>query len=161
MDNKIKKSDIVKFVIFTIFLISVITCGIIFSSQIKEKITFESVRNFVGENKIVSSLLFILLQVLQVVVFIIPGDVINATGGFVFNIFLGSILSFIGVVIGSLIAFYISRFLGYNFVNKFIKKEKLDKIVSFFETNTVVSHSDTGAAVRRRPHTHPHLSKRA
>ena len=88
MDNKIKKSDIVKFVIFAIFLISVITCGIIFSSQIKEKITFESVRNFVGENKIVSSLLFILLQVLQVVIFIIPGDVINATGGFLFNIFL-------------------------------------------------------------------------
>lgn len=136
MDNKIKKSDVVKFVIFAIFLISVITCGVIFSSQIKEKITFESVRNFVGENKIVSSLLFILLQILQVVIFIIPGDVINATGGFLFNIFLGSILSFIGVVIGSLIAFYISRFLGYNFVNKFIKKEKLDKIVSFFETNT-------------------------
>ena len=136
MDNKIKKSDIVKFVIFAAFLISVITCGFIFSGQIKEKITFESVRNFVGENKIVSSLLFILLQVLQVVVFIIPGDVINATGGFLFNIILGSILSFIGVVIGSLIAFYISRLLGYNFVNKFIKKEKLDKIVSFFETNT-------------------------
>ena len=105
MDNKIKKSDIVKFIIFAIFLISVITCGVIFSSQIKEKITFESVRNFVGENKIVSSLLFVLLQVLQVVIFIIPGDVINATGGFLFNIFLGSILSFIGVVIGSLIAF--------------------------------------------------------
>jgi uncharacterized membrane protein YdjX (TVP38/TMEM64 family) len=84
------------------------------------RLTYKNITNFVGENKIVSSLLFILLQVLQVVIFIIPGDVINATGGFVFNIFLGSILSFIGVVIGSLIAFYISRFLGYNFVNKFI-----------------------------------------
>ena len=69
-------------------------------------------------------------------VFIIPGDVINATGGFVFNIVIGSILSFIGVVLGSIIAFYISRYFGYNFVNKFIKKEKIGKLVSFMESNT-------------------------
>jgi uncharacterized membrane protein YdjX (TVP38/TMEM64 family) len=76
------------------------------------------------------------MQILQVVVFIIPGDIINATGGFLFNIYIGSLLSFIGVVLGSIIAFYISRLLGYNFVNKFIKKEKIDKIVYFFNTNT-------------------------
>ena len=86
--------------------------------------------------KIISFIIFILLQILQVVVFIIPGDIINATGGFLFNIVIGSLLSFIGVVIGSIIAFYISRMLGYNFVNKFIKKEKIDKIVYFFNTNT-------------------------
>ena len=136
MDNKIRKKDIIKFIILAIFLVSVFTCGILFSSQIKEKITFESVRSFIGENRILSYFLFVLLQILQVVVFIIPGDVINATGGFLFNIFIGSILSLIGVIIGSLMAFYISRLLGYNFVNKFIKKEKLDKIVSFFQSNT-------------------------
>ena len=73
---------------------------------------------------------------MQVVIFMIPGDVINAAGGFMFNIILGSILSFIGVILGSIIVFYISRFFGYNFVNRFIKKEKLDKFVNFFESNT-------------------------
>ena len=98
--------------------------------------TFEKIRDFINQHKNVSVLLFILLQILQVVIFIIPGDIVNATGGFLFNIYIGSILSFIGVVLGSIIAFYISRFLGYNFVNKFIKKEKIDKIVYFFNTNT-------------------------
>lgn len=131
-----KKSDIIKFVILSIFLLTIITCGIIFSSQIKEKVNFENIRGFIGDNKALSYVIFILLQILQVVIFIIPGDVINATGGFMFNIIVGSILSFIGVVLGSIIAFSISRFLGYNFVNRFIKKEKIDKFVNFFQSNT-------------------------
>lgn len=136
MKIKIKKSEIIKFTILLCFLLTMITLGIIFSSQIKEKFTFENIRLFIGDNKIISCLIFILLQIFQVVIFIIPGDVVNATGGFLFNIVLGSFLSFIGVVLGSIIAFYISRLLGYNFVNKFIKKEKIDKIVDFFNSNT-------------------------
>lgn len=136
MDNTLNKKDIIKFVILTVFLTSMIVCGIIFYPKIKEYISFENVRGFVEKNKFLSFFVFILLQIFQVVIFVIPGDVINATGGFVFNIFIGFLLSFIGVVLGSIIAFYISRILGYNFVNKFVKKEKLDKIVSFFESNT-------------------------
>lgn len=136
MDNTLNKKDIIKFVIFSVFLVSMIICGIIFYPKIKEYISFENVRLFVEKNKFLSFFVFILLQIFQVVIFIIPGDVINATGGFVFNIFVGFLLSFIGVVLGSIIAFYISRTLGYNFINKFVKKEKLDKIVSFFESNT-------------------------
>lgn len=136
MDNTLNKKDIIKFVIFSVFLVSMIICGIIFYPKIKEYISFENVRLFVEKNKFLSFLVFILLQIFQVVIFIIPGDVINATGGFVFNIFIGFLLSFIGVILGSIIAFYISRTLGYNFINKFVKKEKLDKIVSFFESNT-------------------------
>ena len=131
-----KKKDIIKFVVLSIFLLTIITCGIIFSNKIKENINFENVREFIGDNKLLSYVIFIFLQILQVVIFIIPGDIINATGGFVFNMFLGSILSFIGVVIGSIMAFYISRFLGYNFVNRFIKKDKIDKFVNFFQSNT-------------------------
>ena len=131
-----KKKDIIKFALLSIFLLTIITCGIIFSNKIKENINFENVREFIGDNKLLSYVIFIFLQILQVVIFIIPGDIINATGGFVFNMFLGSILSFIGVVIGSIMAFYISRFLGYNFVNRFIKKDKIDKFVNFFQSNT-------------------------
>ena len=136
MDKKISKKDIIKFVCFIVFFVAIVITGIVFSSKIKTVFTFEKIRDFINQHKNVSVLLFILLQILQVVIFIIPGDIVNATGGFLFNIYIGSILSFIGVVLGSIIAFYISRFLGYNFVNKFIKKEKIDKIVYFFNTNT-------------------------
>ena len=130
------KKDIIKFTIFAIFLLTIIILGIIFSSKIKQVINFENVRSFIGDNKLLSYVIFIFLQIIQVVIFIIPGDVINATGGFMFNLLLGSILSFIGVVLGSIIAFFISRTLGYNFVNRFIKKEKIDRFVDFFKSNT-------------------------
>lgn len=136
MENTLKKKDIIKFVILITFLSSMFICGIIFAPKIKEFVNFENVRTIVGENKFLSIFIFILMQILQIVIFIIPGDIINATGGFLFNIIWGSLLSFIGVVIGSITVFYISRFLGYGFINKFVKKEKLDKIVSFFESNT-------------------------
>lgn len=136
MNKKISKKDIIKFICFVIFFVTIVITGIVFSSKIKTIFTFEKIRNFIEQHKNISVLLFILLQVLQVVIFIIPGDIVNATGGFLFNIYIGSILSFIGVVLGSIIAFYVSRLLGYNFVNKFIKKEKIEKIVYFFNTNT-------------------------
>ena len=88
-----KKKDIIKFALLSIFLLTIITCGIIFSNKIKENFNFENVREFIGDNKLLSYVIFIFLQILQVVIFIIPGDIINATGGFVFNMFLGSILS--------------------------------------------------------------------
>ena len=136
MTKKKQKLDVLKFIIFSVFLLSMLVCGIVFYPKIKEKVTFENVRTFVGDNKVLSYILFIFLQILQIVIFIIPGDVINAAGGFAFNFVLGTILSFTGIVLGSIIVFYISRFFGYNFVNRFIKKEKIDKIVSFFESNT-------------------------
>ena len=136
MNKKISKKDIIKFICFVIFFVTIVITGIVFSSKIKTIFTFEKIRNFIEQHKNISVLLFILLQVLQVVIFIIPGDIVNATGGFLFNIYIGSILSFIGVVLGSIIAFYVSRLLGYNFVNKFIKKEKIEKIVYFFNNNT-------------------------
>lgn len=136
MEKKLNKKDIIKFICFIIFFLTIVTIGIVFSSKIKTIFTFESIREFIDQHKNISVLLFICMQILQVVIFIIPGDIINATGGFLFNIYIGSLLSFIGVVLGSIIAFYISRLLGYNFVNKFIKKEKIDKIVYFFNTNT-------------------------
>ena len=93
MDNTLKKKDIIKFVILITFLSSMFICGIIFAPKIKEYISFENIRTIVGKNKFLSVLIFILMQILQIVIFIIPGDIINATGGFLFNLVYGSILS--------------------------------------------------------------------
>ncbi|MDY2888480.1 MAG: VTT domain-containing protein [Candidatus Caccosoma sp.] len=133
---KINRKDIIKFILLLVFLASIIICSFVFYPKIKEKIDFENIRELASKNKIAWAFLFVILQIIQVVIFAIPGDIINATGGFVFNIFFGSLLSFIGVCIGSIITFYISRSLGYSFINKFIKKEKINKIVNFMSSNT-------------------------
>ena len=63
---------------------------------------------------------FILLQVAQVVVAPIPGEVTGFLGGVLYGTFLGVILSTIGLTLGSYIAFALSRTFGRPFVEKFV-----------------------------------------
>lgn len=101
----------------------------------KKDLNFSNIRDFVIEKKGFSFLTYILLQVLQVVIFAIPGDLINMVGGFVFNWHLGFILSFMGIVIGTIIVFYIARIFGYGFISKIIKKDKIDKVMNLLDSS--------------------------
>ena len=56
-----------------------------------------------------SVLVFILMQVLQVVVFFIPGEFIQIAGGYIFGTFLGGIISLMGITLGSIIVYFISN----------------------------------------------------
>lgn len=70
---------------------------------------------------------FVLLQILQVVAAPIPGEVTGFIGGYLYGPALGILLSTVGLTMGSLIAFSLSRIFGRPFVDKFIKKETMDK----------------------------------
>lgn len=70
---------------------------------------------------------FILLQMLQVVAAPIPGEVTGFIGGYLYGPVLGIFLSTVGLTMGSLIAFSLSRIFGRPFVDKFVKKETMDK----------------------------------
>lgn len=73
-------------------------------------------------------LVYVLIQAIHVIIVIIPGDIFNICGGFVYGIPLGFALSFLGMMVGTVIVFYISRFFGYEIVSKLIAKEKIDKM---------------------------------
>lgn len=70
---------------------------------------------------------FVSLQVLQVVAAPVPGEVTGLMGGYLYGPALGTVLSTIGLTIGSLIAFLLSRTFGRPFVDRFVKKETMDK----------------------------------
>ena len=78
-----------------------------------------------------SFMVFIILQVVQVVVFFIPGEVIQTAGGYIFGTFNGIVLSIIGIILGSILTFTVSRTFGNNLlkkilpVNEYIKIKKL------------------------------------
>ncbi len=133
--KNLKKSDIIKFIFFVLFFISIIVLGVSLAPQIKKFKNIYEVREIINSYKGWSFLIYIFLQVFQVVIFIIPGDIINITGGYIFGLPLGAFLSIIGVWIGTIIAFFISRFLGYGFISKFIKEEKINKINKIINSN--------------------------
>jgi len=73
------------------------------------------------------SILFIVLQFLQVVVLPIPSTVTVVAGSALFGPFWGSVFSLIGIFLGSLTAFFIGRYAGYRVVAWLVGRDTLDK----------------------------------
>jgi uncharacterized membrane protein YdjX (TVP38/TMEM64 family) len=82
-----------------------------------------------------SSAVFVLLQALQVVIAPIPGELTGIVGGYVYGETFGFLLSTVGLTLGSWVAFELARILGGPFVEKFVKKEVLEKF-NFLTTDT-------------------------
>jgi len=75
-----------------------------------------------------SILVFIFMQIIQVVVFFIPGEFIQIAGGYIFGTFSGGIISLIGITLGSIIVYFIAN----NYGKPFVEKVILNKKVKFF-----------------------------
>ena len=63
---------------------------------------------------------FMLLQVLQVIITPIPGEVTGLIGGYLYGPMLGTVYSTIGLTIGSWIAFILARAYGLPLVERVV-----------------------------------------
>ena len=75
-----------------------------------------------------AAVIFFVFQILQVVIFFIPGEVIQAAGGYIFGALGGTLLSFFGIAVGSAILFYICQKFGKKLVQRFVPKDMYDKL---------------------------------
>lgn len=71
-------------------------------------------------------LAYIFLQIVQTIVAPIPGNFVGGLGGFLFG-WTGVIWTTIGSAIGAYFVFFISRKLGRRLVDRFVKKELIEK----------------------------------
>lgn len=92
------------------------------------------ISSFIEKFGVIAPIAFILLQIIQVVLFIIPGEVTGFIGGILFGAFWGTIYTTIGVVLGSYFAFLLAKKLGRPFVEKMIGQKYIKKLDSFSET---------------------------
>lgn len=72
-------------------------------------------------------LFFTAIQFFQVVVFIIPGEIPQIAGGYLFGAPLGLLYSLTGIIAGSLLNFVIGRRLGTPFVRLVIGDDRFDR----------------------------------
>ncbi len=79
--------------------------------------------HFVNSFGPLSVVIFIGLQILQVIVAPIPGEVNGFIGGYLYGPVLGTLYSTIGLTIGSWLAFILARWLGLPFVEKIINPQ--------------------------------------
>lgn len=81
---------------------------------------------------------FMGLQVLQVVVAALPGELVQIAGGFLYGTFWGTLYSLIGITIGSAAAFWISRYLGHSLLQMLVPRKQLNRF------HTLISNPRTG-----------------
>jgi uncharacterized membrane protein YdjX (TVP38/TMEM64 family) len=76
----------------------------------------------------ISILVFIFFQFIQVLIAAIPGELLQLAGGYVYGTFFGTVYSLTGILLGSVVAFYISRLLGLELVKTFVAEKDFEKL---------------------------------
>lgn len=96
----------------------------------------EALEAFLTPFGIWGPILFVGIQVVQVVVPIIPGGVSCLGGVLLFGPIWGFVYNYIGICIGSICAFLISRHLGMEAVERAAGKEKYGKYLKWMQNGT-------------------------
>ncbi|NOW13437.1 MULTISPECIES: TVP38/TMEM64 family protein [Clostridium] len=126
--NKIKNCKLkIAAIILLIFLI--VTGYIYYSRYFYVLRSPQRVKEFILSYGKFGFFAFFVMQMLQVVAFFIPGEIIQIAGGYIFGTFWGTVISLLGITAGSAVAFYLSNKLGRPFVKKISGKQN----ISFFE----------------------------
>ncbi len=91
----------------------------------------ETLSEFILRAGIYGPPLFIILQILQTVVPIIPGALTSVAGVFIYGHIIGTIYNYIGIVIGCAILFQMSRMYGPSFVQTVVSKKTYEKHINW------------------------------
>lgn len=102
---------------FPLFVLAVLALFWIFRSDIMGLIRDrEALRGWILGWGWAGFLAFTLLQTFQVVVFVVPGEIVQVAGGWIFGLWPSLGLSLVGIGLGSLVNFAAGRILGRPFV---------------------------------------------
>lgn len=88
----------------------------------------ESLRDYIRSFGAAGWLVFLVLQVLQVFIALIPGELLESAAGFVFGPIVGTLLCYAGIVIASSLVFVLTRKFGIKLVEVFVSREKINQL---------------------------------
>lgn len=92
-----------------------------------------ALRGLVGDSVILGPMIFILIQIIQVVIPIIPGGISCAAGVLIFGPFAGFIYNYVGIAIGSVIIFLLGRNYGKPFILSLISDKTYNKYIGWLD----------------------------
>ncbi len=131
--NRVKKktgqiTKLLSLIGFPLVIVATVVLAIVFRTEIWQIFSSsENVRNAVEGWGIAAPLAFIGLQFIQVVVFVIPGEVPQIAGGYLFGMWRGALYSVIGILLGSSFNFLLARIFGVPFVRTLFKEQRLKR----------------------------------
>lgn len=126
--KRIKTANtILKFTILIILLVGIPIYLFFFQKDLISTFSdLEKVETYLGDNYLVSTLIYIGCQIGQIVICIIPGQWLQIGAGYIYGFFLATVLSIIGAVLGTILTYHIARFLGHDAMLLLFGKEKVN-----------------------------------
>lgn len=119
-DKGKKKIRIVYFSVFAVVLAALTVACIPLIKLLSTDSGRIQLETFFSDNAFWGVVLFLLLQIIQVVVALIPGGIIQIIAGVAFGGFWGTVLSVVGLLVGTYIVFVLVRKFGRPVVDAFI-----------------------------------------
>lgn len=128
MEKQKKQPVLLNLILITLFIVLITYLTVKYTGRVTELIKEpDKFRNLLNSYGSISILVFIFFQIIQVVIAAIPGEFVQIAGGYVYGTVLGTVYSTIGILLGSIIVFCISRFLGFAVVKRFIPEKSIEK----------------------------------
>lgn len=126
------KNRIIKIfaIIVTILLIFFVIYAIQLGILQDRKLLIQYIKSF----GLIAPIFFLLLQIIQVVVPIIPGGASCLAGVLAFGPLEGFIYNYVGLIAGSLLAFQLSKKYGLSLIKKIFSEESINKYLNYINT---------------------------
>ncbi len=137
MDNQLKKqTPILKILYWIIAVLPILLVIYAYIHPIPFLGSQEEIRSAVSKTGSIGFVIFILIQIFQVVVTPINHYAVGLVGGYIYGTWIGFILNWIGRVIGTIIAFYLARKIGRPILNNLVKPTTMHKFDWLFNHPT-------------------------
>ena len=92
-----------------------------------------ALRGLVGQSVILGPIIFMLIQIIQVVIPIIPGGVSCAAGVLIFGPTMGFVYNYVGIALGSIIIFLLGRNYGKPFIMSLVSDKTYNKYIGWLD----------------------------
>ncbi|MEN6325379.1 MAG: TVP38/TMEM64 family protein [Syntrophomonas sp.] len=133
--QRLKPHVIIDIFLFLLFISLITYISIKYFSDVTQMLgNPDQFRSFLLSFGSRNILVFCALQVLQVLVAPIPGELVQVAGGYVYGMWKGTIYSMMGIYSGSIIAFYIARCLGWPLLKYFSSNDQLERLSSLLNS---------------------------
>lgn len=128
MDKRKKLMLIIKACVLIVFAAGLTAVAVKYSSYIinlvSDPVMLKMMLSSYGG---VSIAIYIGIAVIQVIIAALPGELVEVAGGYIYGVIPGSFYSIVGITIGAVIVFYVSRVFGHPFIKLFVPKKVFEK----------------------------------
>lgn len=123
-------SSILKFALLILILVGLPLYVYFYQPELIENMSsLENVNAFFQQYKTESVFVYISAQIVQIVICVIPGQWLQFAAGYMYGFWLGFLFSLIGAAAGSVVTYYLAKFLGRDAMHLIFGEAKINDFI--------------------------------